>query len=136
MKTKIRIVLSMIILAAFVFAGCVGKSEIDKALEQMDKVIAKVEKNKGNMTQADWQALEREAEAPLAVLNKAAEEDKIGPIQKLKIVTISAKWATILIDAGFSEIEKQTGIDRKDFGKELEKAAEELKKTATDNVSE
>ncbi len=136
MRTKIRIVLLVIVVAVFAFAGCGGKSEIDKALEQMDKVIAKVEKNKGNMTQVDWQALEKEVEAPLAVLNKAAEEGKIGAIQKLKIVTISAKWATILMDAGLSEIEKQTGVDREDFGKELEKATEELEKLTTDSVSE
>jgi len=113
-----------------VFLAACGDSSVDKALDQVDKALQKVEKNKGAMTESDWQNLNTELEAPLKVLSEAIESDKVGAVQKLKIVTVTAKWAAVIMEAGFNQIEIETGIDRENWGTELEKAAEELEKAA------
>ena len=50
-------------------------------------------------------------------------------IGKVKILAVSAKWATVLAEAGVKELEKQTGVAMEGWGKELEKAAKELEKS-------
>ena len=111
-------------------AGCGGSSSVDKAIAQIEKALEKVEKNSGNMTESDWKSLEKEVEEPLKVIQNALESDKTGAIQKLKLITVTTKWATVLINAGISEIEKETGIARENFESELEKVNEELEKAA------
>lgn len=113
-----------------IFVGCGGSSSIDKAVGQIEKAIEKVEKNKGKMTENDWHNLEKEVEEPLKILADALEKDKVGAIQKLKLMTLTAKWATVVIAAGVTEIEKSTGINRENWETELEKAAQELEKAA------
>ena len=96
----------------------------------MEKVIQKVEKNKGKMTENDWHNLEKEAEEPLRVLEDALEKNKIGAIQKVKLIALTAKWATVMMEAGFTEIEKATGVNRENWQTELEKATQEIEKAA------
>ena len=111
-----------------IFAGCGGSSQVDKSIAQVEKALEKVEKNKGKMTESDWKTLEKEMEEPLKVISDALESDKTGMVQKLKLVALAAKWGTVVMEAGFIEIEKQTGIDRENWGNEIEKAAKELEK--------
>jgi hypothetical protein len=113
-----------------VCAACGGGSAVDKSISQVEKALAKVEKNKGKMTEADWKALEKEVEEPLKVISEALEKDKVGMVGKMKIIAVTAKWATVLAEAGISELEKRTGVERENFGKELEKAAKEIEKNA------
>ena len=110
-------------------AAC-GGSAVDKSISKVEKALAKVEKNKGKMTEADWKALEKEVEEPLKVISEALEKDKVGIVGKMKIVAVTAKWATVLAEAGISELEKRTGVERENFGKELEKAAKEIEKNS------
>jgi predicted transcriptional regulator len=136
-----RIIIIGIIAA--LFAGCGGgASSIDKSVSQVEKALEKVEKNKGKMTEDDWRSLEKELEEPLKVISDALESDKVGVLAKVKIVTLAARWAAALSEAGISEIEKQTGINRENWGDELEKVAKELEKVSeeleqikTDSVS-
>ena len=109
-------------------AACGGSSSLDRSISQVEKALERVEKNKGKMTEADWRALEKEVEEPLKVIAEALESDKIGVMGKMKILAVTAKWATVLAEAGISELEKRTGVERENFGKELEKAAKELEK--------
>ena len=120
----------IISIIAAIFAGCGGSSQVDKAVTQVEKALEKVEKNKGKMTESDWKALEKETEEPLKVIADALEENKIGIVAKMKVVALAAKWTAVVMEAGFSEIEKQTGIEREKWGDELEKAAKELEKAA------
>ena len=113
-----------------IFAGCGGKSSVDRAITQVEKALEKVEKNKGNMTEADWRSLEQEVEESLQVIANAIESNKVGMMERLKLMTLAAKWATVTMEVGLSEIEKQTGIDRENWGDELEKAAKEIEKAA------
>ena len=113
-------------------AACGGSSSLDQSISKVEKALEKVEKNKGKMTEADWRNLEKEVEEPLKVIADALESDKVGVVGKMKIIAVTAKWATVLAEAGLSEIEKRTGIERENLGSELEKAANELEKATKD----
>jgi len=113
---------------AAIFAGCGGSSSVDKAISQVEKALEKVEKNKGKMTETDWQSLEKEVEEPLHVIANALETNKVGMVERVKVMTLVAKWSTVVMEAGLSEIEKQTGIDRENWGDELEKVSKEFEK--------
>ena len=119
------------IIACIVVAICTacGGSSVDKAISQIEKALEKVEKNKGKMTEDDWRALEKEVEEPLKVISDALDNDKVGVIGKVKILAVTAKWATVLAEAGLKEIEKQTGVAMENWGSELEKAAKELEES-------
>ena len=115
-----------ILIIVAVCAACGGSSSVDKAVSQVEKALEKVEKNKGKMTEEDWRKLEKEVEEPLKVISDALENDKLGMIEKMKILAVSAKWATTLAATGISEWEKSTRTQREDWAQELEKAAQEL----------
>lgn len=118
---------------AAICAGCGGgASSLDKSVSQVEKALEKVEKNKGKMTGDDWQILEKELEEPLKVIADALESDKVSVLAKVKIVALAARWTTALAEAGITEIEKQTGIDRDSWEAELEKVAKELEKAANE----
>jgi len=123
-----KLFIACVIMAICVSCGGGSGSAVDKSISQVEKAIAKVEKNKGKMTEADWRTLEKEVEEPLKVIADALEKDKVGFRGKMKIIAVTAKWATVLAEAGISDLEKKTGVDRKNFGKELEKATKELEK--------
>jgi len=115
---------------AAIFAGCGGSSSLNNAISQVEKALAKVEKNKGKMTEADWKTLEKEVEEPLQVISNALENNKVSVMERIKLMALVGKWAAVAMEASFMEIEKQTGVQRDDWGKELEKAAQELEKAA------
>ena len=110
-----------------ILIGCGGGagSQVDKAIAQVNKSIEKLEKNKGKMSEADWKAMEKEVEAPLKVLSDALESNKVGAMTKLKIVALTAKWATVAMQVGLKEAEKQLGTDLEKVGKELEKVSKD-----------
>jgi len=107
--------------------GCGGGgNQVDKAISQVNKSIDKIEKSKGKMTEADWKALEKEVEAPLKVLSDALESNKVGALTKIKIVAATTRWATVAMQAGLKEVEKQLGTDLQNLGKEMEKATKDI----------
>ena len=120
----------IITIIAALFVGCGGSSSsLDKAISQVEKALEKVEKNKGNMTPEDWTALEKEMEAPLQIINNALENNQVGVMSTLKVLTLVGKWAAVATEYGVSQLEKETGIDRENFGKEIENAVKELEKS-------
>ena len=120
--------------------GCGGSSSsVDKAISQVDKVIEKIEKKKGNLTEQEWRDFEKEVEQPMKVISDAIENDKVGPMTKLKLVAVAGKWAAAYSKAGLIEFQKQAGESLKELekategldsesAKELEKALKELEK--------
>jgi len=103
--------------------GCGGSSSsVDKAISQVDKVIEKIEKKKGNLTEQEWRDFEKEVEQPMKVISDAIENDKVGPMTKLKLIAVAGKWAAAVSKAGLIEYQKQAG----ESIKELEKAKEGL----------
>jgi len=126
---KKLIFISIIGIIVAISAGCGGgASPVEKSISQVEQALEKVEKNKGNMTEADWQSLEKEVEEPLKVIAEALETNKIGMMERIKVMTLVTKWSAVVMEAGLSEIEKSTGIDRENFGNELENAVQELEK--------
>ena len=115
-------------IACVIVAICTacGGSSVDKAISQVEKALEKVEKNKGKMTEEDWRTLEKEVEEPLKVIADALDNDKVGVIGKVKILAVTAKWATVLAEAGVSELERRTGVDRENWAGEIERAGQEL----------
>jgi hypothetical protein len=116
-------------LAVFIAAictACGGGSPVDRSIKQVEQALERVEKNKADMTRADWEALGAEMEEPLTVINEALESDRIGVVGKVKVVMLVAKITTVMAEAGVSALEAETGIDREDFGTELEKLGGEI----------
>jgi len=118
--------LIIISLIAALCMGCGSSSSLDQAISQVEKTLEKVEKNKEKMTQADWEALAKEVEQPLEVINHALETNQVGVMGTIKVLALVGKWTVVAAEYGISQIERETGIDREDFGKELEKFGEEL----------
>jgi len=112
------------IMVVILFGCGGGSSSVDKAISQIDKAIEKLEKKKGDMTEEEWRAIEKEVEEPLKVIADALENDKVGAMAKLKIIAVTTKWATAVSQIGLKELEKRSG----EFTKELENAAKELEK--------
>ena len=115
-----------------------AKSPVDKAMEKIDKSIEKVEKNKDKMTKKDFEALDKEMEEPLKVLNDALENDEVGALDKLKIVGKVTKWAAVLVSAGFKVVGDELGKELKESGvtgeetttgDDVKKVLEEVKST-------
>jgi len=134
-SVKLSSLMAIIIVAIMFVAGCGGSSSsLNQAINQVEKALEKVEKNKGNMTEADWNNLEKEVEEPLRIIGEAFENNLFKMTDRIKVAALTAKWAAVVMEAGFLEMERQTGINREElgteFGVELEKASEELQKAA------
>ena len=112
---------------AVICTGCGGgNSSVDKAISQVEKSIAKLEKNKGKITEEDWKILEKEVEEPMKVLVDAVDSNKVGAMAKLKIIALTARWATVVMQSGFGDVEKQLGNDYENLGKEIENLGKEM----------
>ena len=121
-----RLVIVFVIAALF---ACCSSSPLDMAISKVEKTIEKVEKNKSNLSEADWQALNTELEEPLRIINEGMEQDNVGAMKKIRLFTVAARWAALLMEAGVFEIENITSDWEKELekvGKELEKLTEEL----------
>jgi len=112
------------------FVGC-GGSSLDNAISQVEKSTEKLTTGKGKMTEADWQSLQKETEAPLKVIADELQAGKVGAMDKIKIMAVMAQWSAAVMNAGFSEVAKQT----EDLGKSLENASKELEKVTSDSDS-
>ncbi len=81
-------------LAATTLVGCGGKSDGKAALREMEKIVEKVEKEKDNLTADEWRELAASFEENEKIANKAAEENRLGLGDKMKIITLTGRWAT------------------------------------------
>ena len=124
---KMKFLAALIIVAICVGCGG-GSTSVDKAIGQVEKALEKVEKNKGNMTEADWKILEKEMEEPLQVIANALETNKVGMMEQLKVIALVGKWSAVVMEAGLKQLEQETGINREDWGQELERAAREIER--------
>jgi len=117
---------------ATILAGC-GGSAVDNAISQIQKSTEKLEKSKGKMTEADWQVLQKETEAPLKVIADALQAGKVGAMDRIKVMAVMAQWSAAVMNAGFSEVAKQTD----ELGKAFDNASKELNNVSSnlDSVS-
>ena len=146
MKTNFYII-TMVIAIAFAAVSCGSGSSVDAALAKIEKAVDKVEKNKTSMTEADWEALEKELEQPMKVLSDALENNQVGAMKKLKITaammrymavvseaalhTATEEMKAIIEEAQLANEDMQEVFDSEEMKQalqELQKAAEELQK--------
>lgn len=120
----------MIGVFALFFAGCGGSSStLDGAISQVEKALARVEANQGNLSPEEWKALEVELETPLKVINAALENNEVGVSGTIKVISLLGKWAAVATKYGVSQMEKEVGSSLDTFGKELEKVVQGLEES-------
>lgn len=110
MKKTIYLLL-LFAFAAVTFISC-GQNEGKKALLEMEKIVEKAEKNKDNLTADEWKELAASFEENEKVANEAAETGKLSIAGKMKLLTLTTRWATAWGPSALHEM--------------LEKAADEL----------
>jgi len=146
MKTNFYII-TMVIAIAFAAVSCGSGSSVDAALAKIEKAVDKVEKNKTSMTEADWEALEKELEQPMKVLSDALENNQVGAMKKLKITAAMMRYMAVLSEAALHTVTDELKVvmeetqlaneemqevfdseEMKQAMQELQKAVEELQK--------
>ena len=153
METNFKIILVAIAIA-FTAVSCGKGSSVDAALSQIENALAKLEKNKTSMTEADWQAFSDELEKPAQILSQALESNQVGTMKKLQISAAMMRYAVVIGEAAMHTLadslkvhseeihglveavsenseelqEVIDGVDLQQAMQELQKAAEKLQK--------
>lgn len=91
MKKAIRLLLLAFVVATL--TSC-GQSEGKKALLEMERIVEKAEKDKDKLTANEWEELSAAFEENEKVANEAAETGKLGIASRIKILTLTTRWAT------------------------------------------
>jgi hypothetical protein len=115
----------IIIFCVAVMCAACGSSPVDSSIRQVEKALEKAEKNKDTMTKADWEALGKEIEQPLTVINEALEGDRIGVVGKVKVVMLVAKITTLMAEQGVQMLEQEAGIESDGLMDALKESAEQ-----------
>jgi len=102
----------VICMIAMLFVGCSdSSSSIDKAINQIEKAMDQLEKDKDNLSAEEWNGIEKEVEEPMKVITDVLENGKCGVKGKMKIISLMAKWTTVVTDVGFREMERTRKSD-------------------------
>jgi 16S rRNA U1498 N3-methylase RsmE len=115
----------VIIFCIAVMCAACGSSPVDSSIRQVEKALERVEKNKDTMTKADWEALGKEIEEPLTVINAALEGDQIGVVGEVKVVMLVTKITTLMAEAGVQMLEQETGVKSEELMDAIKEAAEQ-----------
>ena len=85
----------MFIISLVLMTAC-GGSPVDKALAKLDDAIEKLEKKGDKMTKDEMDAIMKDLEEPVSVLNKTIEDNEVGGVTKIKIIAkvtkLTAQW--------------------------------------------
>lgn len=108
MKNFKIIILAIAIMFAAV--SCGSGNAVDTALSQVEKVMEKVEKNKTSMTEADWEAMSKELEQPLQVLQKALESNNVSWSKKMKISAMMLRYTAVATEAALNTAANESGL--------------------------
>ena len=98
------------LLFAFVITTLIscGHNKGKKALAEMEKIVEKAETEKNELTADEWKELVASFEENEKVANEAAETGELSVADRMKLVTLTARWAaaakTTLLDEIFSKI--------------------------------
>ena len=102
----------VVCMIAMLCVGCSdSSSSIDKAISRVEKAMNQLEKNKDNLSEEEWNVIEKEVEEPMKVITDVLENGKCGVKGKMKIVSVMAKWTTVVTDVGFRETERSRKSD-------------------------
>lgn len=96
-KMKKTIYLLISIFALTLLVSC-GQNEAKQALQEMEKIVEKAEKEKDNLSKEEWKELAIEFAEYAKIANKGAEEKKLDTKDKVKIATLSARFAAVSVN--------------------------------------
>ncbi len=91
---KIIVYVLLFAFAITVLTSC-GRNEGEKALAEMEKIVEKAEKSKNELTADEWKELVVSFEEYEKVANEAAANGKLGVVDRVKLVALTARWATV-----------------------------------------
>jgi len=100
-----RLIIAGIIV--IIFAGCSKPpSAFDKSMNQIEEAINQLEEKKDNLSEEEWYYIENEVEEPMKVVTDALENGKGGVKVKMKLVSLMARWTTVVTEIGYIENKK------------------------------
>ena len=86
----------MFIISLVLMTAC-GGSPVDKALAKLDDAIEKLEKKGDKMTKDEMDAIMKDLEEPVSVLNKTIEDNEVGGVTKIKIIAKVTKLTALAL---------------------------------------
>ena len=89
----------MFIISLVLMTAC-GGSPVDKALAKLDDAIEKLEKKGDKMTKDEMDAIMKDLEEPVSVLNKTIEDNEVGGVTKIKIIAKVTKLTALATKVG------------------------------------
>ena len=92
----------MFIISLVLMTAC-GGSPVDKALAKLDDAIEKLEKKGDKMTKDEMDAIMKDLEEPVSVLNKTIEE--VGGVTKIKIIAKVTKLTALATKVGIKNLD-------------------------------
>ena len=90
----------MFIISLVLMTAC-GGSPVDKALAKLDDAIEKLEK-KG---EDEMDAIMKDLEEPVSVLNKTIEDNEVGGVTKIKIIAKVTKLTALATKVGIKNLD-------------------------------
>lgn len=94
----------MFIISLVLMTAC-GGSPVDKALAKLDDAIEKLEKKGDKMTKDEMDAIMKDLEEPVSILNKAIEDNEVGGVTKIKIVAKVTKLTALATTVGIKNFD-------------------------------
>lgn len=82
-----------------------GGSPVDKALAKLDDAIEKLEKKGDKMTKDEMDAIMKDLEEPVSVLNKTIEDNEVGGVTKIKIIAKVTKLTALATKVGIKNLD-------------------------------
>lgn len=107
----------MFIISLVLMTAC-GGSPVDKALAKLDDAIEKLEKKGDKMTKDEMDAIMKDLEEPVSVLNKTIEDNEVGGVTKIKIIAKVTKPTALATKVGIKNLDMgDFSIRRKELRK-------------------
>ena len=94
----------MFIISLVLMTAC-GGSPVDKALAKLDDAIEKLEKKGDKMTKDEMDAIMKDLEEPVSVLNKTIEDNEVGGVTKIKIIAKVTKLTALATKVGIKNLD-------------------------------
>ena len=94
----------MFIISLVLMTAC-GGSPVDKALAKQDDAIEKLEKKGDKMTKDEMDAIMKDLEEPVSVLNKTIEDNEVGGVTKIKIIAKVTKLTALATKVGIKNLD-------------------------------
>ena len=100
----------MFIISLVLMTAC-GGSPVDKALAKLDDAIEKLEKKGDKMTKDEMDAIMKDLEEPVSVLNKTIEDNEVGGVTKIKIIAKVTKLTALATKVGIKNLDSNQKME-------------------------